>query len=143
MTLARLLALALAVIALTAAGCGGDDDDGGGDGAATEQAPAETAPAETAPDTGAPTSEVTMTEFEFEPSDVVAEQGSTITVRNEGSIGHDLKLRQNGEVIGGTDVFQGGQTEELQVDFEPGTYEMFCSVPGHEDSGMKGTFTVK
>jgi uncharacterized cupredoxin-like copper-binding protein len=31
----------------------------------------------------------------------------------------------------------------LDVSVEPGTYAMFCSVPGHEDGGMKGTFAVQ
>jgi uncharacterized cupredoxin-like copper-binding protein len=26
---------------------------------------------------------------------------------------------------------------------KPGTYTFFCSVPGHEAGGMKGTLTVK
>lgn len=26
---------------------------------------------------------------------------------------------------------------------QPGTYEFYCSVPGHKDAGMKGTLTVQ
>jgi uncharacterized cupredoxin-like copper-binding protein len=29
------------------------------------------------------------------------------------------------------------------VDFDPGDYEMICTIPGHADLGMDGTFTVE
>ena len=139
MTLARLAAALLVLLALAAAGCGGDDDDDGGEGAAQEQAP------ETSGDSarGAAATTVSMAEYKFEPADVTVERGSTLAVNNEGSLEHDLKVRDGGEVIGGTDVFPAGESQELQVDFPAGSYEMFCSVPGHEDSGMKGSFTVE
>ena len=122
--------------ALVLAACGGDDDDGGEEAAQQETAPAETGG-------GQQVSDVSLSEFQFEPADVTAEAGSTITLENVGSTEHDLRLRKAGKDIGGTEVFGAGQSEELKVDFPPGKYEMFCSVPGHEDSGMKGTFTVK
>lgn len=140
MTLARLAAALLVLLALAAAGCGGDDDDDGGEGAAQEQAPAETSGDSAR---GAAATTVSMAEYKFEPADVTVERGSTLAVNNEGSLEHDLKVRDGGEVIGGTDVFPAGESQELQVDFPAGSYEMFCSVPGHEDSGMKGSFTVE
>jgi transcriptional regulator with XRE-family HTH domain len=41
-----------------------------------------------------------------------------------------------------TKTITGGQTS-VSVDLTPGTYTFFCSVPGHEQAGMKGTLTVK
>ena len=131
-----LILVATLVSALVLAACGGDDDDGGEEAAQQETAPAETTG-------GGGQADVALSEFEFDPADVTATAGSTITLENVGSTGHDLRLREGGKDIGGTDVFDPGQSEELKVDFEPGKYEMYCSVPGHEDSGMKGTFTVK
>jgi plastocyanin len=137
-TLARLAAVLLLLVALAAVGCSGGDDDDGGD-AQQQQAPAETS----GDGGGAAAGAVSMAEFKFDPAEVTVERGSTLTVRNEGSLEHDLKVRDGGEVIGGTDVFPAGESQALQVDFPPGSYEMFCSVPGHEDSGMKGSFTVE
>jgi uncharacterized cupredoxin-like copper-binding protein len=37
----------------------------------------------------------------------------------------------------------GGQSATFKVSVKPGSYEMSCSVAGHEDAGMKGTFTVQ
>ena len=132
-----LILLVALASALVLAACGGDDDNGGEEAAQQETAPAETTGA------GGQAADVSLSEFEFDPADVTAEAGSTITLENVGSTGHDLRLRKGGKDIGGTEVFDAGQSEQLKVDFEPGKYEMYCSVPGHEDSGMKGTFTVK
>jgi plastocyanin len=112
--------------ALTLSACGGDDEKSSepGSGAAAK------------------TSVVTMSEREFRPSEVIAAAGEPIAVHNGGSVGHDLKLRRDGEPVGGTQVVNPGETQQLQVLFDPGDYEMYCSVPGHEESGMKGTFSV-
>lgn len=83
-----------------------------------------------------------MTELKFSPSRVKAAADSTIAIRNEGKLGHDLKLRQDGKEIGGTQILNPGETQKLEARFPRGNYGMYCSVPGHEDSGMKGTFTV-
>ena len=34
-------------------------------------------------------------------------------------------------------------TSRVRASLKPGKYEFYCSVPGHEDGGMKGTLTVK
>jgi len=135
----RRLALTLLVCALAlVAGCGeGDEPEGGAADNTTEQAPADTGGG------ARTTSEVTMSELKFEPSDVTVKQGATLTVVNAGTIGHDLKVRRGSEQLGGTEVLDAGASAKLQVDFDPGEYEMFCSVPGHEEGGMKGTFTVQ
>ena len=35
-----------------------------------------------------------------------------------------------------------GGTSKVTADLKPGKYEFYCSVPGHEQAGMKGTLTV-
>jgi plastocyanin len=117
-TRAAILGVLIASAAL--AGCGDESDD--------EPAP--------------PTKLVTMSERRFTPTDVNAPAGEPLAVQNAGSVGHDLKLRQDGKEAGGTPVLNPGQTVQLEILFEPGDYEMYCSVPGHEEAGMKGTFAV-
>jgi plastocyanin len=77
------------------------------------------------------------------PASASAAKGSTVTFKNGGTVGHDLKLRQGSKVLAGTNVIQPGQTAKLTLSLPPGRYVMFCSVPGHEAAGMKGTFTIK
>ena len=35
-----------------------------------------------------------------------------------------------------------GETQTVSADIAPGTYTTFCSLPGHESLGVKGTLTV-
>lgn len=35
-----------------------------------------------------------------------------------------------------------GQTASKKVDLKAGTYKFYCTIPGHEAAGMKGTLTV-
>jgi plastocyanin len=122
------LAVAAFALLLAAGGCGGDDN-ASSDGAASSS------------------NDVSVVEMSdqlrFDPADVTVSSGATITVKNSGSLQHDLKLRQGGKEVGGTELVDGGKSASLNVSVKPGTYEMFCSVPGHEAAGMKGTFTVK
>jgi plastocyanin len=62
---------------------------------------------------------------------------------NKSSVQHDIALKGPGGELGkGAVVGQGG-TSQFTASVKPGTYTFFCSVPGHEQGGMKGTLTVK
>lgn len=64
----------------------------------------------------------------------------TISVTNEGTFGHDFTIE-------GTDLatalLNPGESEDLIVNLEPGSYTYYCSVPGHREAGMQGTLTVE
>ena len=60
---------------------------------------------------------------------------------NDASFGHNFTIAKGGTVVGATPTFQGG-SKTLTVNLKPGTYTYYCSVPGHEMGGMKGTLTV-
>lgn len=119
--------LLLLSASLAASGCGGGDDK------STE--PAAT-PAER-------TEAVAMSERKFSPRNVTAASGSVLAIHNAGKVGHDFKLRRDGQEVGGTPILNPGMTLSLEVRYPPGRYEMYCSVPGHEEAGMQGTFTVE
>jgi uncharacterized cupredoxin-like copper-binding protein len=40
-------------------------------------------------------------------------------------------------------LIAAGQSKSLEVDLKPGKYTFFCTVPGHEQAGMKLQVTVK
>jgi mono/diheme cytochrome c family protein len=62
---------------------------------------------------------------------------------NESPIQHNIALKEpGGKVVEGEVVGTGG-TSSLQADLKPGKYEFICTVPGHEEGGMKGELTVR
>jgi plastocyanin len=66
----------------------------------------------------------------------------TLQMPNKSSISHDISIKGNGVDQHGAVVGQGG-TSKVTATLKAGTYEFYCSVPGHEAGGMKGTLTVK
>jgi plastocyanin len=133
----RILGLVL-VAAFAAAGCGGG---GGGESkttnTATTQAPTAT------------TTSVKLAEYSFDPKDVVVKRGTTLKVENGGAIAHNLTVEQGPDPkkktkkLAGTPTFLPNKTENLKVSLKPGKYAMVCTVTGHRELGMVGTFTVK
>jgi uncharacterized cupredoxin-like copper-binding protein len=98
---------------------------------------AETAPTTTEAAPARQTVAVSGTEFAFalNPSDV--EPGAVVfRLENDGQIGHDLAIEGPG-VEEKTPVIDPGETAQLEVELEPGDYELYCSVPGHREGGME------
>jgi uncharacterized cupredoxin-like copper-binding protein len=119
----RALLLPTAVLLAALPACSGGDDDTGG---------------------GAPTAEegtltFEATEMAFDPEAVTTSAGRvTFVLRNEGSILHDLVIKDV--------VFleaKPGSSEEAEVELPAGTYELYCSIPGHRNAGMEATLEVE
>jgi plastocyanin len=121
-------AITLAAFALLAAGCGGHDQPGR---------------TVTAPANGVV--RVVAKEYSFDPSAIVVRGTGTlrVTLRNDGSLAHDLKVRKDGELIGGTPAFPAGETRSASVRLATGTYEFLCTVGDHAELGMRGTLKVE
>ena len=41
-----------------------------------------------------------------------------------------------------TPTIEAGKTATLKVDLKPGTYDVYCSIPGHKQAGMDVKLTV-
>ena len=74
--------------------------------------------------------------FDAESYEVAAGEVHVV-YRNEGSVPHTL-------LIEGVDGFKlsVGDTDEGDVELEPGTYKLYCDVAGHEAAGMVAELTV-
>ena len=120
---------ALVAVAFLVASCGG-----GGESAAPK---ADKAPAAAA--AAGPMLEVTGTEYAFAPAPAKASAGQT-TIRfvNKGLVEHDITI----DALKVKIVAQAGKTAEASAALKAGTYETYCSIPGHKESGMKGKLTV-
>jgi uncharacterized cupredoxin-like copper-binding protein len=87
---------------------------------------------------------VTATESEFKiviPKTTLAAGSYTFMVKNDGKIDHDFVIKGNG-VDAKTPTIGAGKTATLDVDLKPGTYDVYCSIPGHKQAGMDLKLTV-
>jgi len=80
----------------------------------------------------------------FDKTTLTANSGQvTITMTNPSPVGHNVALRGNGVDEKG-EIVMGDEKSTVEATVEAGqSYEFYCSVPGHEQSGMKGTLNVK
>jgi uncharacterized cupredoxin-like copper-binding protein len=66
----------------------------------------------------------------------------TFKVSNVGKIQHDLAVEGGGIKETKTPLIDAGKENNLTVDLKPGKYTFLCTVPGHEQLGMKVAVTV-
>lgn len=81
--------------------------------------------------------------LKYEFANATAKPGQvTLLSKNDSSVPHDISLKGSGVNEQGPQV-TGGKVSQVAVTLKPGQYTFYCSVPGHEAAGMKGTLTVK
>lgn len=61
---------------------------------------------------------------------------------NDSSVPHDIAIDDNGVSEDGEDVVNGG-VSTISFTAKAGTYDYFCTLPGHREAGMEGVLTVK
>ena len=130
---------ASSILLLAIAGCGGSSS--GPQGAPPTATAASAAPAGSAV-AGNPTP-ITVKDFSLDPKDVTVAGQASLGVTNAGPTVHNVSIRDaSGTVLAATKDLRPGQSEVLSFDIPAGTYTLFCSLPGHESLGIKGTLTV-
>jgi len=104
------------------------------------QAAKPTAPV--APASGALELGVKGNELAFDKKALTARAGKvTIVLTNSSPIPHDIAIRGAGVHAKGPTVTGGGRST-VTATLKPGTYTFYCTLPGHEQGGMRGTLTV-
>ncbi|MBI2323762.1 MAG: cupredoxin domain-containing protein [Chloroflexi bacterium] len=84
---------------------------------------------------------ITLSEFKYAPGDLQVKAGQPVklTVKNAGTVEHDFTIDAAGLKV----HVNAGQSAERQIKaLEPGTYEIYCSIAGHKEAGMKGKLVV-
>lgn len=118
-------AAALALLLAVLPGCGGG---GGGASYHEPKGPAQT------------TLTVAAGNFFFRPGVVTGPAGIDLVelVGKGGS--HTLAI----DGVSGFELSVGGDGEKAsaKVKFAPGNYTFYCTIPGHRDAGMEGTFKI-
>jgi len=86
---------------------------------------------------------VVVKDFTLDPLDVAVAGTVSLAVTNAGPTVHNVAIRDDaGKVLGTTADLKTGEAETLTVEIPAGSYILFCSLPGHESLGIKGTLTV-
>jgi uncharacterized cupredoxin-like copper-binding protein len=83
--------------------------------------------------------EVMESEFKIVTSKDFKAGEITFDVKNDGKLPHDLAIKGTPKK---TKLIPPGGSAELTVTLKAGTYELYCTVPGHEQAGMKLNITV-
>lgn len=140
-------------LASALAACGNDDNDAA---TSTENTSAVTsvaapsppsAPAAAQTPTGPQAITLKAGEYYFDPNELRMRPGAiTITMTNDGPERPHTFVVRNRD--GNGDLFRSERVpvaETTTLEFsvmEEGTYQVFCSLPGHEERGQRGTLTV-
>lgn len=105
---------------------------------------------------------IEMADVKFSAGAISVKPGEVVEVAlaNKGSIEHDFSIAtlpgEKALRVGGKDVAVGHGGNEIHAHLKAGakgvlrlrasslgTYEFFCTVPGHKGAGMKGTLAVQ
>lgn len=135
---------AAAAILLFAAGCNGS---AGGSAAPTSGASASTSTAPASNPAATPGIEGTALEvldFTLEPLTLSVEGTDVVLdVTNAGPTVHNVTIRDDaGAILAFTRDLREGEADSVTATLAPDTYVLFCSLPGHESLGIKGTLDV-
>ncbi len=139
MGVGALLLVLLVILGLAA--LGGWMPGMGGMGRRMGSPPQFAAPSGAPPVAGASTVAVDAAEFVFRPAEVrvPSGQGVNIILANRGAVVHDLTIPALGFHLS----VQPQRLREGSLSATgPGTYEFYCSVPGHREAGMAGRIVV-
>jgi uncharacterized cupredoxin-like copper-binding protein len=86
---------------------------------------------------------ITVKDFTLEPKDLTLTSPATLAVTNAGPTVPNVAVRDaGGAVVGTTTDLKAGASEPLALSLPAGSFVLFCSLPGHESLGIKGTLTV-
>lgn len=84
--------------------------------------------------------DVELAEFTINGNLAAPEGDVTLVIANNGSMDHNLGVRELG--LMSPNVGTGGIIELPLGKLSPGTYEVYCDIAGHADSGMVAMLTV-
>jgi uncharacterized cupredoxin-like copper-binding protein len=85
---------------------------------------------------------VVGTEMAFTAPDRVSAGRYAVTFRNEGTTYHELALKDPSGAIAMRRSIPAGQQVVIDLDLEPGTWELGCFEPGHYEGGMHRPLVV-
>jgi uncharacterized cupredoxin-like copper-binding protein len=93
---------------------------------------------------GGQTISATGTEMKYDPNTWTVKAGQPVTInfKNGGTVTHDWIVKGQ-EAATKVEVQPNQSGSKTFTITNAGTYDVYCSQPGHEAAGMKGTITVQ
>jgi nitrite reductase (NO-forming) len=84
-------------------------------------------------------------ELKWQPTTLKGEAGNvTISLTNESPVEHDVALAgSGGKILGQSKKVTKGSADLKIKDLKAGTYQYFCTIPGHKQAGMVGELTIR
>ena len=125
----RFAIVPLAVAALVLAACGGSSSSSGSSSSGAAAGAATTVPA-------------TLSEWKVAVGGTVKAGTVTFDVKNAGTFPHNFTASGPGVSGKTTGNLDAGKSGTLTLDLKPGSYEFYCSIPGHKAQGMDLKLTV-
>jgi len=112
--------------------------------AAAEGAAEEPTDAEVQPTDGLALTSPEPGDLVFDPETLEAEAGEvTIDYTNPSEVPHNVAIEDGSETVAQGETVTGGASAPATATLDAGDYAYYCSIPGHRESGMEGTLTVK
>lgn len=147
-----LIFLIVALFALAVTGCGGDDngDDPTDNNPALSEEQDPNGEQTTDSESSGGGTKLSLVanpdgELKYNTTKLNAKPGNiTIALTNDSSTPHDVTVSDSSdEQLGQSETVTKADTSLELNDVAAGSYTFFCSLPGHEAAGMKGTLTVR
>lgn len=84
-------------------------------------------------------------EFLYVPKMLSAPAGDDVfVVTNEGAIEHNFVIESDAKTkVAEIAILEPGETLQVHAALQPGTYVIYCSLPGHRDAGMEAVLRVR
>ena len=131
-----------AALVLTVAACGGGSSSSSSSSTSTPAAGGSSSGTTSGGGSGK-TVNVTLKDFKIELAGGTSLTAGSYTfhVTNDGPSAHNLTISGPGVSDAATPTFGSG-SKDLAVTLKSGTYDFYCSVPGHKAAGMTVNVTV-
>ena len=81
-----------------------------------------------------------LSEFQIQPATITVPADAALTVQNDGTMQHNLAV--DGTSLATSMINPGGTAQLALTGLAPGSYTVYCQVPGHRDDGMHASLQV-